>query len=201
MLGESYSIKINYKDVEKELLFNFQTLKNIFTLTGKNPFKFINEFLVSKNKEDYIGRIIYCMLNGDISIKDIYEVLLKDEEDKLNILVNIIQLISLEMQSEYVEYELENNEETEVENKKDSIKTWIEYWNYSYSIATVILHKTETEFLLMTPREFKTLDSYTCNYYKNVLLGAYIEVIKSNKKEETVEKKANIRLKDVFGSI
>ena len=39
MLGDKYSFKINIGDKEYGLYFSFSTLKNLYNLSGINPFK------------------------------------------------------------------------------------------------------------------------------------------------------------------
>jgi len=208
MLGDSYVINFKIDKKHKELYFNFQTLKNLYKLTKQNPFNYLQDFMNSENKDDFLGSIIYCMANGDITLEDINDVI-NNKKVKNYLLLNIINMIYVELTSEFKDEE-ENNNDKDNKNDNDKQEEKIEeeklqefenFWNYCYFTATVKLNKDEEEFYLMSPRELKTLDKYNSNFYRNILIDTYITIINAkngngeNKKEEVV----NVaRLSDMF---
>ncbi|MDU1413440.1 MAG: hypothetical protein E6929_11570 [Clostridium sp.] len=206
MLGDKYKLDLKIGDNTKYLYFSYYTLKNLYKLLNKNPFTFLREFLKEDNKEEYLATLIYCMASGKITLEDI-DLVLEDEEVKNYLLINIIAIITVELKAENVE-NIENEEDNN-DNENDNEdndnnqgnKEFEDYWNYSYYVSTVILNKSENEFLKMSPRELSTLAKYNIDYYKNILLDAYITVLKA--KNEDVDKNKisinkNIRFKDLF---
>lgn len=175
MLGVKYKLDITINDIDRELYFNYQFLKNLYVLTNCNPLYYIQE-LSKENMDDYLATILYCMSNGSISL-DYIDDILQDDEVKSHLLLEFIRISRTELTSEYEEVN-DDNENKEV-SEEDKLKQFEQYWNYCYYTATTQLHKTEKEFLAMTPRELKTLSMYDSNYFKNILLSAYIDVIKS----------------------
>ena len=203
MLGDNYFLNVGIGEENKELYFNYQTLKNLYKLTEQNPFNYLQDFMFAENKDEFLGTIIYCMANGDINLNDI-EMILDDKDIKNNLLVNIINLITVEFKSEYTEEEKNNSEKEDNEQvektKEDKLKQFEDYWNYSYFTATVKLKKTEDEFYKMTHRELKTLDKFNSNYYKNILIDTYVTVLnaKNGSAQEEKEEIVNVtRFRDI----
>ena len=61
MLGDKYSFKINIGDKEYGLYFSFSTLKNLYNLSGINPFKYLSDFMNEENEEELdikLGQIL-----------------------------------------------------------------------------------------------------------------------------------------------
>lgn len=206
MLSNKHIITI---DGKYKLKFTYRTLKNIYDMTKINPFTYIKEFFSSNEKDKYLGRIIFALSNAEIQITDVYTKYLLSDEDKLMMVFNLINLINAELINEFkndiADDEINENVSENVITPEQDLEGWIQYWNYCYSTATIILHKSEEEFLDMSPREFKTLDSYISNYYKSVLISSYVEIVKATNKnnadkaqEDDVE---DLRLSRVFASM
>lgn len=206
MLGDNYKLDLTIEGEKKELYFNYQFLKNIYGLTQINPFYYIQDFVSAKDKDDYLGTIIYCMCNGDISLKNI-NLLLEDEDIKTNLIIKLICIFNIELFSECKE-ENENNSDNSDDNEvvekseDDKNKEFKNYWNSCYFTATILLKKTEDEFYKMSVRELQTLAKYNKEFYKNVLIDTYVTVLnakngntENNEKEEVI----NVgRLSDMF---
>lgn len=209
MLGDRCVLDLTIGKEKKELYFNFQTLKNLYTLTQKNPFYYLKDFMESENRDEFLGTIIYCMANGDITLENINEVI-NNREAKNYLLLNTINIISIELTSELKNEEENNNDkdnkndndDQEEKTEEEQLKEFENFWNYCYFTATVKLNKSEEEFYNMSPRELKTLDKYNSNYYKNILIDTYITVLEAKniegEKELKVSKKNNVRFKDLF---
>lgn len=200
MLGDKYKLDLKIGDSTKFLYFSYYTLKNLYNLLNYNPFSYLREFLKAEEKDNYLATLIYCMASGNITLNDI-DLVLKDEEVKNYLLINIIAIITLELKAENIEDEEDNNNENDNDDNNEGNKEFEDYWNYSYYVASVILNKNENEFLKMSPRELNTLAKYNKNYYKNILLDTYITVLKArnesgeDKKEEVI---TATRFKDIF---
>lgn len=191
MLGDKFSLIVNYNNEEKELKFNFQTLKNIYIVSNKNPFTFITEFFGKDDKYSDLGKLIHCMCNATIDVVDIYRHILVDKNVRDQLTINIINLLVAELTNEYKDYlkkddVKKDDDDSDLEEDKDELQNWFDFWNNSYYVATIKLNKTEQEFLDMSPREFKTLDSYNFNYNKNILISAYIDVTKASSKADVI---------------
>lgn len=201
MLGDKYSIKINYDNKIKELKLNFQSMKNIYSLTGENPFEFIGDFSKKEDKTVDLGKLVYCMSNADISLVDLNRFILSDKCDREELVNKIINLLVTELISEYVDDSKDNKSEDDDNDKekvsnRNKLKEWFDFWNNCYYVATVQLHKSEEEFLNMTIRELKTLDAYNLKYYKDILIGAYIDIMNAtNKVEKDKSKQVNKNIK------
>lgn len=187
MLGDKIGLNICYGDKNVELLLNMQSIKNIYTLTSRNPFKVLQDFIGSIDKEDkdtLLTQVIYSLSNGDITIEDIYGYVLDiEEENKLELLIGIISLIESELVTEVSEEEDKKNpskdkEESQDkdENQEKEIQNFIDWWDYYYYIATVVLNKTEEEFYNLTPRELKTLEALDSRYKRAILIKTYIDI-------------------------
>lgn len=205
MLGYNYKLDLTIDKEKKELYFNFQTLKNLYTLTQKNPFYYLKEFMESENRDEFLGTIIYCMANGDITLEDINEVI-NNKKVKNYLLLDIINMVSIESTNEFKDEEENNNDnkndndDQEEKTEEEQLKEFEDFWNYCYFTATVKLNKSEEEFYLMSPRELKTLDKYNSNYYKNILIDTYITISKAKNtdKEDEAEEVVNVaRFRDI----
>lgn len=205
MLGYNYKLDLTIDKEKKELYFNFQTLKNLYRLTQKNPFYYLKDFMESENRDDYMGTIIYCMANGDITLEDINEVI-NNKKVKNYLLLDIINMVSIESTNEFKDEEENNNDnkndndDQEEKTEEEQLKEFEDFWNYCYFTATIKLNKSEEEFYLMSPRELKTLDKYNSNFYKNILIDTYITISKaknSNKENEAEEVVSVARFRDI----
>ena len=191
MLGDKIGLNICYGDKNVELLLNMQSIKNIYTLTNRNPFKVLQYFIGSIDKEDkdtLLTQVIYSLSNGDITIEDIYGYVLDiEEENKLELLIGIVSLIERELVIEVSEEEdstkdkknpSKDKEESQDkdENQEKEIQSFIDWWDYYYYIATVVLNKTEEEFYNLTPRELKTLEALDSRYKRAILIKTYIDI-------------------------
>lgn len=191
MLGDRIGLQINYNDKNVELLLNMQSIKNIYTLTSRNPFKVLQDFIGSIDKEDkdiLLIQVIYSLSNGAITIEDIYGYVLDiEEENKLELLIGIVSLIERELVIEVSEEEdstkdkknpSKDKEESQDkdENQEKEIQSFIDWWDYYYYIATVVLNKTEEEFYNLTPRELKTLEALDSRYKRAILIKTYIDI-------------------------
>lgn len=191
MLGDKIGLNICYGDKNVELLLNMQSIKNIYTLTSRNPFKVLQDFIGSIDKEDkdtLLTQVIYSLSNGAITIEDIYGYVLDiEEENKIELLIGIISLIENELVIEVSEEEdstkdkknpSKDKEESQDkdENQEKEIQSFIDWWDYYYYIATVVLNKTEEEFYNLTPRELKTLEALDSRYKRAILIKTYIDI-------------------------
>lgn len=191
MLGDKIGLNICYGDKNVELLLNMQSIKNIYTLTSRNPFKVLQDFIGSIDKEDkdtLLTQVIYSLSNGDITIEDIYGYVLDiEEENKLELLIGIVSLIERELVIEVSEEEdstkdkknpSKDKEESQDkdENQEKEIQKFIDWWDYYYYVATVVLKKTEEEFYKLTPRELKTLEALDSRYKRQILIKTYVDI-------------------------
>lgn len=192
MLGDKIGLNICYGDKNVELLLNMQSIKNIYTLTNRNPFKVLQDFIGSIDKEDkdtLLTQVIYSLSNGDITIEDIYGYVLDiEEENKIELLIGIISLIENELVTEVSEEEDSTGDKknTNIKEKEESqdkeeditkeIQNFIDWWDYYYYIATVVLNKTEEEFYNLTPRELKTLETLDSRYKRQILIKTYVDI-------------------------
>lgn len=192
MLGDKIGLNICYGDKNVELLLNMQSIKNIYTLTSRNPFKVLQDFIGSIDKEDkdtLLTQVIYSLSNSAITIEDIYGYVLDiEEENKLELLIGIISLIESELVTEVSEEEdsTEDKKNTNTKEKEEpqdneeditkEIQNFIDWWDYYYYIATVVLKKTEEEFYKLTPRELKTLEALDSRYKRAILIKTYIDI-------------------------
>lgn len=204
MLGDNYKLDLTIEEEKKELYFNFQTLKNLYKLTQQNPFYYLQDFMFSKNRDEFLGTILYCMANGDISLTNINSIL-EDVNVKNYLLLNMINIITVEFKSEYEEVnkESEKDSDEQVEkNDEEKLKEFENYWNSCYFTATILLKKSEDEFYKMSVRELQTLAKYNKDFYKNVLIDTYVTVLNAkngNYENERKEEVVNVgRLSDMF---
>ena len=191
MLGDKIGLNICYGDKNVELLLNMQSIKNIYTLTSRNPFKVLQDFIGSIDKEDkdtLLTQVIYSLSNSAITIEDIYGYVLDiEEENKLELLIGIVSLIERELVIEVSEEEDStkdkknpSKDKEESQDKEEDItkeiQSFIDWWDYYYFIATVVLNRTEEEFYNLTPRELKTLETLDSRYKRQILIKTYIDI-------------------------
>lgn len=178
---------ITINNIKIEVKVTFNVLRNLYNflqddisreLDVSSPFELL-ENLNEDNK--YIAALLYCMSNGRIPYYDIKEHL-KELPEIYFKLIETSVLNSL--------IYIDKNEEKH-EGKEES-QDFEEYFNFLYCSAITILHFTKEQFHETTPRELKALlNAYKLNQ-KNILLTAYIEVMKSlnkptTKKEEVIK--------------
>lgn len=202
MLGDNYKLDLTIGEEKKELYFNYQTLKNLYKLTQQNPFYYLQDFMFSKDRDEFLPTIIYCMANGDISLTDI-EMILDDKEIKNYFLLNVINIITIEFKSEYEEENKasEKDDEKVEKTEEEKLKEFESYWNYCYFTSMIKLKKREDEFYKMSPRELTTLNKLNSNYYKNILIDTYVTILNAKNGNAQDEKEEVIsvgRLSDMF---
>lgn len=202
MLGEKYCLKLSIDNKVKKLICNFRFIKNlnellVSTNNELSAIDYLNKFILDKDTDNYSIDIIFCMLNGHISLSELQGVIsginIKELSDKLRI------AILNELSKENI-FNLEK-EESEVEEEESSFKKFNRFWNSNYFLATVILKMKYKEFLESSPREIQTLGKLHGDYLKNIILARDVEIsrvrVKANK-EEHVEKIKCKRLRDIF---
>lgn len=193
MICDKYSVDLKINNIDFELKINFSFLKKLYNLTGRNPFSYLYELVDNFNDDTmHLSRILYTLLDGKLSIKDINFYLIDNEKIKLDIYLQLMRLISLELASENKKDDFEFNEDG---NKtEDEINSFISYFNYSYFVAIKKLNMSEEEFYDSSPRILKTMDELNKEYEKNMLLEAYVDIVKSEgkaKKEDKPKMKKN----------
>lgn len=192
-------MNLKYDNKDRELCFNFRTIKNIFTLTQENPFDFLQKFIKAEDKSEVMLVILYCMLDAKVSLEEINTTILSDINIKTQILLELINLINLEINGEIIEEtssedSLNNNNDKNTETTKiDMIKIFEGWWNYNYYIATIQLKMSQEDFYNSSLREIKTLDKLNFDYNKNVLLDTYLTVVKA---QNNSNNSASINQKD-----
>ena len=90
---------------------------------------------------------------------------------------------------------VERDKETQKDNKESTLQDFEDYFNTMYCSSKILLNLTKNEFLNITPKELKALLSTYKNCHKEILLTAYIEVLKSRTKKAKPEEKI-IQVKD-----
>lgn len=193
MLGDKIGLNICYGDKNVELLLNMQSIKNIYTLTNKNPFKVLQDFIYGgkegEERDTLLGQVVYSLANGKMSVEDIYNYVVNiDKTEKEELIEGISILVGTELSMEIAEEDStedkkDNNTNKEQDNSKDNeeditkeIKNFIDWWDYYYYIATVVLKKTEEEFYKLTPRELKTLEALDSRYKRAILIKTYVDI-------------------------
>lgn len=143
------------------------------------------------------------MTDGKLDIVDVLKNLLIDEDTINGIYVQLVRIITLELKTE-IDEENESKEESKELTSEEKIDNFINWWNYMYYTAKINLKMTYEEMLNTTVRELKSMDALNKGYLKNILLDAYIQVVKSQNKTEKEEVKritVNNRpksLRDIF---
>ena len=184
MIIDKYSFTIKLDDKELNLRLNFMALKNLYKLTGESPLQWLSDFLGGDDDVETIKykciELIYCMLNGDISLFELGE--LVSTENIIAIFNGLAKAIELELRAEVIKDKDDNYSSDEEE--EDKIYLWNIFFNNSYYTAIYELGKSESEFLDMSIRELKTLDYFRREYKKNILLDTYITIQKSKNKSD-----------------
>lgn len=200
MLGDKINFTISYGEKEYILEFTVKALKNIFTFTGENPFYYLQEFIKATDIEDiklYITQLIICITDAELDVFDIAENVITDE-NLFSLKYGLINLIQMELKSEIKEdiNKKDNEGNNEVikvkeETEQDKVDNFIKWFNDIYYIAIYQLNMNYEEFMSSTVRELKTLEKFHRNFYKECLLSAYIDVMKSRNKSDKKELEEN----------
>lgn len=210
MIIDKYSFTIKLDDRELNLRLNFRALKNLYKLTNESPLQWLSDFLGGNDDVETVKyqciELIYCMLDGDISLFTLGELVSTD--NIIAIFNGLAKAIELELKGETIKNKDDNysSDDGDDNEEEDKIYLWNIFFNNSYYIAIYELGKSEDEFLDMSVRELKTLDYFRREYKKNILLDAYITVQKSKNKsdERQVEKlreanaKNGVRIRDLL---
>ena len=183
MLGETIDFKITVKEETVILNLTMRTLKNIYRLSGRSPFEFIQDFIQCDEKE-------LCLSDMEIPLENLVELI--TEGNAVSLKDQLIMLVNHELVSE-VEQNMDFSEEdAQTESSKEKkVQNWIQWFNYFYYVARYQLKMSEESFYESTPRELKTLESLHKNFEKNILLGSYVEVMKSRQDASTSKHKLN----------
>ena len=161
MICDKYSVDLEINKKKFELKVNFEFLKNLYDLTGRNPLIYLEELIKEfKNDTDHLSRVLYALLNGEVSIKDINFYLIDNIETKNTLYFELLRLID----------------------------SFISYFNYSYFTATQKLNMSEEEFYNTSPRILKTLDELNKDYKKDIFIEAYIDIVKAENKSRGEDK-------------
>lgn len=131
----------------------------------------------------------------EITLKDLTSMI--TEENKNEFKQIIILYLNKEFTSEFESEEEELNSNDYIE-EVDKLKAWINWYNYYYYVMIYQLNMSEEEFESLTIREVKTLTEHHKMFNKNILISAYIDVVKSKNKKKEAKSSNNIRLKDVL---
>lgn len=192
MLGETIDFKITVKEETVILNLTMRTLKNIYRLSGRSPFEFIQDFIQCDEKElnQYLIQLVLCLSDMEIPLENLVELI--TEGNAVSLKDQLIMLVNHELVSE-VEQNMDFSEEdAQTESSKEKkVQNWIQWFNYFYYVARYQLKMSEESFYESTPRELKTLESLHKNFEKNILLGSYVEVMKSRQDASTSKHKLN----------
>lgn len=187
MLGNKYSLTLKRGEEIIECKCNFKFIRNLFNYIEEDPIDYLNNINSSKDK---IKIIIQCMSNG------LYNLDFLQEEDFSAITKGLEELINKEFSFE-VEEKIDKED---IKNKRNfNFKSW---WNKWYFIGTRILKMSEEEFLNSSVRELFEMEKLNNEYYKNILIGAYVDILKAKNnsiiKNNTISTKNNRRLKNLL---
>lgn len=195
MLGDKVNFTIKYDENEYILEFTIKALKNIFTFTGENPFYYLKDFIKSKDIEDiklYITQLIICITDGELDVFNISENVITDE-NLFSLKYGLINLIEMELKSEIKkEIDKEDQENYEIievkkETEKEKVDNFLKWFNDIYYMAIYQLDISYEEFMGSTVRELKTLEHLHRNFYKECLLSAYVDIMKSRNRSDKKE--------------
>lgn len=141
--------------------------------------------------------MLMAMSDLEITLKDLTSMITEENKNEFKQL--IILYLNKEFTSEFegVENDLNNDNIEEL----DKLTAWINWYNYYYYVMIYQLNMSEEEFESLTVREVKTLTDHHKIFNKNILLSAYIDVIKSKSDTKEAIVNDNVRLKDVFLNI
>ena len=196
ILGERLNWNIELGNKKYVLKFNIKALKNIHKLTGASPFEFIDNFINEDEFNDiYLYQMLMAMSDLEITLRDLTTMVTKENRDEFKKV--IITYLNKEFVSEF-ESEYSDNNDNEDIGEVDRLKAWINWYNYYYYVMIYQLNMSEEEFESLTIREVKTLTEHHKMFNKNILISAYIDVVKSKNKKKEAKSSNNIRLKDVL---
>ena len=138
--------------------------------------------------------MLMAMSDLEITLKDLTSMITEENKNEFK------QLIILYLNKEFTsEFEgVENDFNNDIIEELDKLTAWINWYNYYYYVMIYQLNISEEEFESLTVREVKTLTYHHKIFNKNILISAYIDVVKSKNKKKEAKSSNNIRLKDVL---
>ena len=189
LLTDKNAIIININDKPIEIVVNFKVLENLYhcvidkdimrmlKIEATNPF----EVLEKIDDINYISVLLYAMSNGEIEIEAIKEALKSiNEYNELTLLIK---------QSIYTQLKTNNETNTEeIEKKKSDLELFEEYFNYFYVLATTVLKYSVEEFYKFTPAKLKEISDIYKEEKKNVIIHAYVDIMKAQHGDDKKEK-------------
>ena len=177
MLGERIEINIKIKDREIPLKLNVRSLKNLGELTRLNPFKYLYDFIHTKDEEDknqMLVNILLAFTDANLTVEDLPKIL--DQNKQMDYLISLLMINEIMCEIEEDKKSDSNDKSDEEEDENKGYKNWCDVYNYYYYVATVQLHMSKEQFLDTTLRELKTLDKLNKDYLKNIIISYYIDV-------------------------
>ena len=197
LLTDENLLKININDVDIEIKITFNVLSNLYNflqdslsksygINVSSPFKIIEDL---KGNNTYLAVLLFCMADGKIPYVDLLT-LIKDDNIKIDYLKQLIESAIISSM-----IWVERDKETQKDSKESTLQDFEDYFNTMYCSSKILLNLTKNEFLNITPKELKALLSTYKNCHKEILLTAYIEVLKSRTKKAKPEEKI-IQVKD-----
>lgn len=201
MLGDRYRLIIEINKKKYKLELTFQAIKNLYQSTGVSLFKWLEDFNKAKDKKVFMYQIIFSMTNAKISIDELEE-LFKDDKSYEKVLNGLLMSIYSDLVLECIEKEEEKETENEEMFTNETFEKW---WNYMYYVATIKMNKTDKWFYKSTPRILKSLNTLRINDEKNIILGAYADILriknkaKNNNSEEVIELDEYTSIGSIFG--
>lgn len=190
LLTDKNAIVININDKPIEVVLNFKTLENLYhcvidedvkrmlKIEATNPF----EILEKLSDINYLSVLLYAMSDGELEIETIKKALeeIGDEYKGLSLVID---------QSLYWQLKTNNETNTEkVETKKEDLKLFEEYFNYFYVLATTVLRYSVEEFYKFTPAKLKEISDIYREEKKNVIIHAYVDIMKAQHGDDKKEK-------------
>lgn len=176
MLGERIEINLKIEDREILLKLNVRSLKNLGELTRLNPFKYLYDFIHTKDEEDknqMLVNILLAFTDANLTVEDLPRIL--DQNKQMDYIISLLMVNEIMCEIEE-DRKSDTNDETEEEDEYKGYKNWCDVYNYYYYVATVQLHMSKEQFLDTTLRELKTLDKLNKDYLKNIIISYYIDV-------------------------
>lgn len=177
MLGERIEINIKIQDREIPLKLNVRSLKNLGELTRLNPFKYLYNFIHTKdeeNKNQMLVNILLAFTDANLTVEDLPRIL--DQNQQMDYIISLLMINEIMCEIEEDRKSDTNDETEEEEDENKGYKNWCDVYNYYYYVATVQLHMSKEQFLDTTLRELKTLDKLNKDYLKNIIISYYIDV-------------------------
>ena len=205
LLGESnFELRIG----DWKLSCNFRFLKNLYNYIESDPIKFLFDWTNKMDNDTETTIIIQSMVGELVDVSE----LLKDKELKVDILTGIAQLI----QSSFtIKEEKDTNTDNKGKAKSENNDKFDfeDFYNRWYYFATVVLHKTEDEFLDSNVTTLSMLEKAHKDYQKGILIETSVDIEKAkakamkentNDKEDnkkntvTINKDNNMRIRDIW---